>query len=129
MDPADIVIGLAVMEVFILFCMELGVASFIAGENAEGFGKNVLKISTAMIIMTFTLKLIAGMDPGDVLKGLIVMQMFVFLVLEMAIVNRIAGSTAKGFGKVILSISSAMLILTGVLWLLSNMDESAVQKA
>lgn len=128
MDPADIVIGLAVMEVFILFCMELGVASFIAGENAEGFGKNVLKISAAMIIMTFTLKLIAGMDPGDVLKGLVVMQMFVLLVLEMAIVNRIAGSAAKGFGKVILSISSAMLILTGVLWLLSNMDESAVQK-
>ena len=128
MDPAGIVIGLAVMEVFVLFCMELGVASFIAGENAEGFGKNVLKISAAMMIMAFTLKLIAGMDPGDVLKGLVVMQMFVLLILEMAIVNRIAGSAANGFGKVVLSISAAMLILTGVLWLLSSMDESAVQK-
>lgn len=128
MDPADIVIGLAVMEVFILFCVELGVASFIAGDNADSFGKNVLKISAAMIIMTFTLKLIAGMDPGDVLKGLIVMETFVLLVLQMAIINRIAGSAAKGFGRVILSISASMLILTGVLWLLSNMDESAVQK-
>lgn len=128
MDPADIVIGLAVMEVFIVFCVELGVASFIAGDNADSFGKNVLKISAAMIIMTFTLKLIAGMDPGDVLKGLIVMETFVLLVLQMAIINRIAGSAAEGFGRVILSISASMLILTGVLWLLSNMDESAVQK-
>ena len=128
MDPADIIIGLAVMEVFILFCVELGVASFIAGDAANDFGKNVLKISAAMIIMTFTLKLIAGMDPGDVLKGLIVMEAFVLLILQMAIINRIAGDAAKGFGRVILSISASMLILTGVLWLLSKMDESAVQK-
>ena len=126
MDPADIVVGIAVLEAFVLFCAQLGLANCIAGQNGQQFGSNVLKIAVAMGVLVIVMKMLSKMDPGDILKGIAVLQAFVILIGEMAIINKLAGGTTSKIGGTVLSMASSMMILAGTLWLLSSMDESAI---
>ena len=127
MDPDDIVIGLAVLQAFTILCIEMGIANRIAGGAGNSFGGNVLKISIAMGIMTLVMKMLSGMDPEDIVVGIAALQAFVILIGEMAIINRVAGGSESKFGGVVMKMATSMLILTGVIWLLSKMDESAVK--
>ena len=127
MDPDDIVIGLAVLQAFTILCIEMGIANRIAGGAGNSFGGNVLKISVAMGIMTLVMKMLSGMDPEDIVVGIAALQAFVILIGEMAIINRVAGGSESKFGGVVMKMATSMLILTGVIWLLSKMDESAVK--
>ena len=126
MDAGDIVVGVAVLEAFVLLCMELGVANRIAGQNGQNFGGNVLKIAVAMGALVIVMKMVAKMDPGDILKGIAVLQAFVILIGEMAVINRLAGGATSKIGGTVMSMATSMMILAGTLWLLSSMDESAV---
>ena len=126
MDPADIVIGIAVMEAFVILVTQMGIANRIAGAAGENFGSNVLKISVAMGIMALVMKVISGMDPNDILTGIATLQAFVLLIGEMAIINRIAGSNKSKFGSAVMGMATSIAILTGVIWLLSKMNKSAV---
>ena len=126
MDPADVLVGIAVLEAFVLFCVQLGIANRFAGQNGQNFGGNVLKIAIAMGALVIVMKMVAKMDPGDILKGIAVLQAFVILIGEMAIINRLAGGATSKIGGTVMSMATSMMILAGTLWLLSSMDESAV---
>ena len=128
MDPSDIVVGIAVMEVFVLFFSQMAVASGIAGDSGAKFGGTLLKASVAMMLMAGVIKIISGMDPADILVGVLAMEAFVLLFAQMAIANRIAGNNATAFGTTILSMSVSMLLLSGVLKILSGMDAGDVIK-
>lgn len=126
MDTADILIGVAVLEMFVLFCMQLGIANKLAGQNGQNFGSNVLKIAIAMAALATVMKIVAKMRTKDIIKGIAVLQAFVVLIGEMAIVNRLAGGVSSKIGGTVMSMASSMMILAGTLWLLSSMDESAI---
>lgn len=126
MDPEDIMVGIAVMQAFALLCIEMGIANRLAG--AVNNGASFTKMAIAMGLMVLVMKLIATMDPADIVVGIAVMQAFVVLLAEMAIVNRLAGKEASKFGGTIVAMSFSMLLLAGVLLVLSKMDESAVDK-
>lgn len=128
MDPGDIVIGIAVMETFVLLCIEIGIANRIAGMFGDNFGGNVLKISVAIGIMAFVMKTISGMDPEDIVVGIAALQAFVILIGEMAIINRLAGENQTNFGGTIMSMATSMMIMASVIWILSKMDEGAIDK-
>ena len=124
LDPADILIGLIVMQTFAMLCTEMGIANRLAG--ASGNGKSFLAMAVAMGLMVVVMKMIRRMDPADIAKGIIVMQLFVLLMAEMALVNRLAGTEAAKFGGTITAMAASMLILAGVLLILSKLDDDAV---
>ena len=128
MEPGDIAIGIAVLEAFVLFCVQLGVANRLAGEHGENFGGNVLKIAAAMIILSIAMKTIAKMKPEDIVVGIATLQMLVVLIGEMAIVNRLAGTGGSKFGGAVMGMATSIMILTSVIWLLSKMNESDIDK-
>ena len=126
MDPSDIAIGIAVLEAFVLLVIQMGIANRIAGIFGDNFGANVLKISIAMGVMALVMKILSGMDPGDILKGVAALQAFVILIGEMALINRLAGENQSKFGRTIMAMSVSLLVLTGIIWLLSKMNERDV---
>lgn len=128
MDPGDIVIGIAVLEAFVLFCVQLGVANRIAGSGGKNFGGNVITIAASMLILSMAMKTIAKLDPDDIITGIATLQAFVILIGEMAVINRLAGSDESKFGGAVMSMSMSIMILTGVIWMLSKMNESDVDK-
>ena len=127
MDPGDIIIGIAVMEAFILLVIQMGVANRIAGMFGDNFGANVLKISIAIGILVVAMKMISKMDPADVFVGITVLQAFVILIGEMAVINRLAGENTSKFGGAVMGMATSMLILIGVIWLLSKMNKDTVE--
>ena len=127
LDPSDIVIACTVLEMFVLFCVQLGIANRFAGEHGEQFGNNVIKIALAIGILSIIMKTIGGMDPEDIFVGIAAMQAMVILIGEMAVINRIAGSGGSKFGGAVMGMATSIMILTGVIWMLSMMNESAVE--
>ena len=123
-DPEDIIIGLAVMQIFALFCIEMGVANRAAGGTSNG--KSFLAMAVAMGIMVIVMRMIGRMDPEDIVKGITVMQLFVILMAEMALVNKLAGKEAVKIGGTITAMSASMLILAGALLILSKLDDNAI---
>ena len=128
MSAEDLLKGLAVMEVFVLLIIQMGVANMLAGPLASKFGGTVLKISIAMVLMVGVIKLIAGMEPGDIIKGLAVMEVFILFVRQMSVANRLAGPLATKFGGTVLKISAAMVLMVGVIKLIATMNVGDIAK-
>ena len=126
MDLGDVFIGVAVMEAFVLLMMQMGLVNKIAGANNK-VGSAMLGMSASMLIMVAVIKIISKMDLGDVFIGVAVMEAFVLLLLQLAIVNRLAGANKKA-GSALFGISASMLILAGVLKIVSGMKKEDVLK-
>lgn len=125
MSPEDISLGIIVMGMFSALCIAMAIANRWAG--ALDGGSTFLKMAAAMGIMVIVLKMLRSMDMADVITGIAVLQAFVILLTEMALVNRLAGNNASKFGGTIMSMSFSMLLLASVLLILSKMDEDAVK--
>lgn len=126
LDPGDIIAGLAVMELFALFCIQLGLANRAAGQYDSG--STFMKLAVSLGIMVFVMKMIRKLNPEDVIKGIVVMEAFSLMFIEMGIANRIAGSEAGKFGGTVASMSFSMLIMAGVLKVLAKLDPADVDK-
>ena len=128
LDPGDIIVGVAVMEAFILLFAQMAIANRIAGGNATKFGGTLMKMSIAMLLMVGVMKIVSAMDPADVVVGVAVMEAFVLLFAQMAIVNRIAGSNVTKFGGTLVKMSISMLLMAGVVKIISTMNPNDVLK-
>lgn len=128
LDPGDIIVGVAVMEAFILLFAQMAIANRIAGGNATKFGGTLMKMSIAMLLMVGVMKIVSAMDPADVVVGVAVMEAFVLLFAQMAIVNRIAGSNVAKFGGTLVKMSISMLLMAGVVKIISTMNPNDVLK-
>ena len=128
LDPGDIIVGVAVMEAFILLFAQMAIANRIAGGNATKFGGTLMKMSIAMLLMVGVMKMVSAMDPADVVVGVAVMEAFVLLFAQMAIVNRIAGSNAAKFGGTLVKMAISMLLMAGVVKIISTMNPNDVLK-
>lgn len=121
-------IGLAgVAAGLIIFLAAMGGISRYSGD-ANSVGKMMLKIAVAMGVMVIVMKTISGMDPEDIVVGIAALQAFVILIGEMAIINRLAGENQTKFGGTIMSMATSMMIMASVIWILSKMDEGAIDK-
>ena len=128
MDPADILIGMMVVEAFVLITAQMAIANRIAGGNAVKFGKTMKQMATAMLMMLAVIKLSSMMNPSDLVIGIAVIEVFVLIGIEMGIANRIAGGNATKFGGTMMKMALSMLILVGVVKILSMMDAETIIK-
>ena len=128
MSAEDLLKGLVVMEIFVFFVLQMAAANMLAGGAVNKFGGTVLKISIAMLLMTGAIKLIAGMEAEDIIKGLAVMEVFVLFIIQMGVANMIAGGSASKFGGTVLKISMAMVLMVGVMKLISGMEPGEIAK-
>ena len=128
MDPEDIVIGIAVMEAFVLLFAQMAVTNRIAGAEVTKFGGTLMKMALAMMLMVGVIKIVSGMDPADIVIGVAVMETFLILIAEMALINRIAGKEVTKFGGTLVAMSVSMLMMAGVVKIISGMDLTDVIK-
>ena len=127
MDPADLIIGIAVIECFVLIAIEMGIANRIAGGQATKFGGTMVKMAIAMGLMVGVVKLISMLDPDTILKGVIGIQAFVLIIAEMLLVAKLGGKV-NNVASTILSMSLAIGILAGVCVLISMLDTTQLAK-
>lgn len=129
MNPQEIAKGLVVITIFGLVFTALIAVSKLAGQNAGKAGAMLLMISGAFLIMAAVIKVISSLSMGDIAKGLLVVTAIGVLFAALIAMSEIAGKNASKAGSMLLKMSIALLILTGVLFLLSKMDSSGLGKA
>lgn len=127
MQPEDLIIGIAIIECFVLIAIEMGIANRIAGGQATKFGGTMVKMAIAMGLMVGVVKLISMLDPDTILKGVIGIQAFVLIIAEMLLVAKLGGKV-NNVASTILSMSLAIGILAGVCVLISMMDTTQLAK-
>lgn len=125
-DPADVLMGIFVMEAFVLLLMQMGLANRAAGKNGK-FGSTMLGMAAAMLLMIGVIKLVSGIDTKALFKGLAIMEVFVLLIAEMLLISRLGKDTGK-IGGAVLSMAAAIAILAGIAVLLSMVDTASLVK-
>lgn len=126
MDPEDLAIGILGIQMFLIMMAEMAAINRISGANS-GIGKTMLAMALSMAIMLGIVKIISKMDPADIVIGILAIQAFMLLMLEMAGLNAIGGPKNK-LGGTILSMTLSMLLLIGVIKLASTLDLADVVK-
>ena len=128
LSVGEILKGAAFMAGFIVFVgLLVGVAKA-AGKDLPKIGGTLLAVSSAMLIMAGTVKLISGMSWGDLIKGGIGITAFagiMYLLLEM--IKKI-GPEAPKLAATLLAMSISIGILAGVAVMLSLIDWGGLMK-
>ena len=99
-----------------------------AAENIDKFGKTMTKLSIALLLMTFAVKMLGGMDQSTLIQGGIAIAAFVgVLVGLMAATKLISGSkNVETVGSTLLKIALAIGVMGLVVKMLGGMDQAAL---
>ena len=119
---AGIVVGI------LAFCAVLGKISSYS-KDVDKFGSTLVRISAAMFIMIFAMKLIAKMDPADLVIGTIVLEAFTLFCIQLGIANRFAGEHGQNFGGNVMKIAASLVIMTLAMKMIAKMDSGDILKA
>ena len=128
MDNREVERGLGVVAMVGTLFAAMIVVSRIAGENGSKAGGMLLLMSGAFLIMTNVIENISKMDASAIDKGLAVVGSISVLFAALIAVSRVAGDNAMKAGMMLLAMSGALLILTGVIFIIGELDPSSLNK-
>ena len=121
--------GIGVITLIGIFFAGLIAVSKLAGQHGAKAGWMLLQISVALAVMVGVIKLMAGLSMSEIMKAMPVLSAFGTFLAILIAVSYFAGENAIKAGTMLLMVSGALLILTGVLFLISKMDAAGVYKA
>ena len=129
MDPQTIIKGLiAIIPIFAMFALVMAASKF-AGKNAAKAGVGILAMSVAIVVIIHTIKQLAGMSQSELEKGLATVSILLALFGAIIALSYFAGKNAAKAGAMLLMMSGAILILTGVIWLLQGLSDEGLNRA
>lgn len=104
-------------------------ASHLAGEHAAKAGASVMMMSAALILIVSAIKMMAELDQGDLDRGTAVIAKLLLVFAAVTMASNFAGKYAAKAGAMLLMMSGAILILSGIMVVLSHMDPSGLDRA
>ena len=113
--------GISVIAKVELLFAAFIVVSKIAGDNASKAGGALFKMAIAMAIMIGVVKLASMLDDSEIERGGGVVTALAAMFAALMVITRFGGQ-AKHLGGMLLKLSVALLILTGVIFLLGNFN-------
>ncbi len=119
--------GCAFAVAFAVFAVALGGAAKLGGKNVSKFGTMALKLSIAIGLMVGAIKAINALPTGELVKGISFIFLLETLILYMAGASRLA-KKAKDFGKMILSLSASLLLLSFTMHIIGSLSPAAIAK-
>lgn len=91
--------------------------------NTVSFGAMMASLGTALILMTVAIKLLGGMDPGELKRGgLAIAAFFGMTALLMKASNSIGEGKIKDFGKMMKQLGVALLLLSASVYIFGKMN-------
>lgn len=123
-DNGDIAKGIITIGLItVLYGVLMGISKLPGGGNSAKLGVMMLGMSASILILAGAMKLIAGIDSGDILKcvGSIGALMVLLTLLSQA-----ASDATKGSGKTLVSMAVMIGVLAGALALLSMCDTGKI---
>lgn len=122
LEPEEVLAGIGFMLIMESFIYRMAICSRVAGKNINLMGSAMLKISLALIAMIGVCKLASMLSAQEILKGVAAVTVLGLLVIGLIAISKLAGQHASQAGTMILKISVALLLLTGVAFILGQID-------
>lgn len=129
MSAKDLLKGIAVITALEYLVVGLVAISKLGGEHADKAGAMIMKIGVGLLLISATMKIIAGMSNDDLKKGLIIVAGLSVLVSVLVSVSKLAGMYADKAGTMIMKIGVAFLLLAAAMAIISLLDPSGLKKA
>ena len=127
--PNEVEKGLSFIKTLGKFIVALVTVSLLAGKNASRAGVMMIGVAIAMGVMARVVKMAGTIDENALKQGLKVMAAFETFILALVAVSILAGKNAAKAGEMLLKVSVSLLILTGALFLIGQMDSKKLWKA
>lgn len=111
------VVGLSVL--FVVF------GKFVKGDAAQNLDKAAVmisKIGFSLLLMSFAVKLVSGMKPGDIGKGILIVYALTAMMAGLIAISKLAGDSADKAGKMISKMAFALLITLLVIKIAAKLD-------
>lgn len=129
-DEGAIKRGIKVIAGFEAMFLALVLAtSIVGGKVAIKMGGTLLSLSIALLAMVGIIKLISYIDDAGVNRGLKVIAALEVLFAALILASSVAGKNAIKAGIMLIAMSAALLILSGVLFVLTLLDPSGLKQA
>lgn len=128
LEPAEITKGIICMTLFGTLIAGLMAATKLAGKGVGKLGSTILGVATAMALMVGVIKLVSGLEPAEITKGIICMTLFGGIITGLMAATKLIGKNVGKIGSSILAISSAMMLMALTIKIVANMEPSAIAK-
>ena len=129
LSKSEVYNGLTVIAAVELMFVALLTLSRLGGPNASKAGGLILMMSVAMLAIIAVIKLVSGIDTGDIKKGFTVIAGMELLFIAIIAVSKFAGEHAAKAGVMLLAMSAAMMIMVAILFIFGQFDEGKLTKA
>lgn len=121
--------GLNFAGVFLGFVIAYLAISNLAGDKIDSVGKMVKSIVVSMGLMVGVVKLVSKLEPGEMGKGAAFAAVFAGFVRLLVKITKSNEKIMDGLGKLLLSVSTSMLIMVGVAKLAGQLSMGEIVKA
>lgn len=120
MDNGDIAKGIITLGlVTVLYTALMGISKLPGGGNSDKLGKGILAMSAGVLILAGAMKLIAGIDEGDIVKAVVSIGALAAIATLM---TKFSGEMKTINAKPLLSMAITIGVLAGSVALLSMID-------
>lgn len=129
LDGDEVLNGIAVIGLITLLFEAIIIVSQTAGEYGSKAGTMLLGMSIAIGVLVGVIKLISYLDESEVKRGLKIIGIIEVMFATIIAVSKLAGENAAKAGAMLLMMSGALLIITGVIFILTQIDPDALPRA
>lgn len=129
LDGDEVLNGIAVIGLITLLFEAIIIVSQTAGEYGSKAGAMLLGMSIAIGVLVGVIKLISYLDDAEVKRGLKIIGVIEVMFAAIIAVSKLAGENAAKAGAMLLMMSGALLIITGVIFILTQIDPDALPRA
>lgn len=129
LDGDEVLNGIAVIGLITLLFEAIIIVSQTAGEYGSKAGAMLLGMSIAIGVLVGVIKLISYLDDAEVKRGLKIIGVIEVMFSAIIAVSHFAGENVAKAGAMLLMMSGALLIITGVIFILTQIDPDALPRA
>lgn len=118
--------------------MVLGIAAvlaafglFTSGDKAKYLnraGKMIVKMTVALLLMTGVIKVISLLSEDEINRGLLTITKMAGLFVAIIAISALPGKSVSKVGTMILKMSTALLLMVGVIKLAAMLDATTIEK-
>lgn len=124
----DLAKGVVAVGLLGVIIVGLIAATKLFNKDATKIGTTLLAMSAAMILLVLTIKMISGMEPDALSKGLLVVAAFGGVFAGLTAVTKLFGKDAASMGMTMLKMALAIKVLAIVTKMVSGMDPRELAK-
>ena len=128
LTDSDLTAGAKFIGGFLAFLLLVELIALIPSKGIDKIGGMMLKLSLALLLMVGTVKLISKLSPEEMVAGAQFLIVFVGFIGILAAIGAMGGKSIDGVGKMMLSLSIALILMVAAVKLIGGLSADELLK-